>query len=339
MPITLKPLRDQVMVVTGASSGIGLATARAAARHGTRLVLAARSANALSELSRELTALGTDAYVVPTDVARFEDVASLAREAHTRFGGFDTWVNNAGVGLYGELETVPVDDMRRLFDINFWGVVHGSLEAAKHLKTRGGALINVGSTVSDRAAPLQGIYSASKHAVKGFTDALRMELEAEGAPVSVTLVKPGPIDTPFTENAKNYMDKAARHIPTVYAPEAVADAILHCAETPVRDVYVGASGKVQAAMGLWAPRLTDWFMEKAAIPGFKADKPAPPREHNALDRPSEHLTTRGNYDGHVARSSLYTQASLHPMVAGAAIVGAGLALARVLGNGRRRRWR
>ena len=335
MAVTLKPLRDQVMVVTGASSGIGLATARAAARQGTRLVLAARSANALEELARELRALGTEAHTVPTDVARPEDIRNVAEQANARFGGFDTWVNNAGVGMYGELESVPVGDMRRLFDINFWGVVHGSLEAARHLETRGGALINVGSTVGDRAAPLQGIYSASKHAVKGFTDTLRMELEAKGAPVSVTLVKPGPIDTPFTLNAKNYMDKAARHIPTVYAPEAVADAILHCAATPVRDVYVGASGKMIAAVGLWAPRVADWLLEKAA-PGFKGDKPPMPRERNALDRPSEHLATRGDYDGHVARSSLYTQASLHPMLAGAAIVGAGWALTKVLGNVRRR---
>lgn len=332
----LKPLREQVLVITGASSGIGLATARLAARQGARLVLAARSANALGDLARELEASGGEALAVPADVSRPDDVRHLGERALARFGRFDTWINNAGVGAYGRLAEMPLEDMRRIIDTNFFGVVAGSLEAARHLRHQGGAIINVGSTVSDRAAPLQGIYSASKHAVKGFTDALRMELEAEGAPISVTLVKPGPIDTPFTRNAKNYMATAPQHVPTVYAPEAVADAILHCAETPVRDVFVGASGKVQAAMGLWAPRLTDRVMEAAAIPGFQSDKPAGPRGDNALDRPSERLAERGDYPGHVSRSSLYTWASLNPAITGTALVGAGWALWKVLGGSRRR---
>src|SRR5213076_34618 len=109
-----------------------------------------------------------------------------------RFGGFDTWVNNAGVSVYGRIEQVPIEDLRKIFETNFWGVVYGSRIAMEQMKNTGGggALINIGSTLSDRAIPLQGMYSASKHAVKGFTDALRIELESESAPVSVTLIKP-----------------------------------------------------------------------------------------------------------------------------------------------------
>ncbi len=248
MAVKLKKLDEQVMVITGASSGIGLSTARIAAKQGARLVLAARSENALRQLTDEIKGQGGEAVYVVADVGKREDVQAIARKAQEAFGGFDTWVNNAGIGMYGKLEEVAIEDMRKLFETNLWGLIYGSLEAVKHLKRRGGALINVGSTESDRALPLQGAYAASKHAVKGFTDALRMELEHEDAPVSVTLVKPGAIDTPFPINAKNYLEREPQHVPPVYAPEVVADAILHCAEMPVRDVFAGGGGKGNAAL-------------------------------------------------------------------------------------------
>ncbi|MDQ3649904.1 MAG: SDR family oxidoreductase [Acidobacteriota bacterium] len=339
MDVKLKKLNEQIIVITGASSGIGLSTARMAAKQGVRLVLAARSGNALRQLTDEITRDGGKAVSVVADVSRQEDVAAIARKAQEAFGGFDTWVNNAGIGMYGKLEDVAIEDMRRLYETNVWGLIYGSLEAVKHLKRRGGALINVGSTVSERAIPLQGIYSSSKHAVKGFTDALRMELEYDGAPVSVSLVKPGAIDTPFTTNAKNYLDREPHHVPPVYAPEVVAEAILHCAETPVRDVFAGGGGKGNAVIGQYAPRLADKYMESSVISGTKSDRPPRPREQNALERPSEHLAERGNYEGHVAKTSLYTRASLHPVLTGAVLVGAGLAIAalvRAPQNGARR---
>jgi short-subunit dehydrogenase len=216
---------------------------------------------------------------VVADVGKHEDVCEIARVAQEAFGGFDTWINNAGTSIYGKLEDVPVADMRRLFETNFWGLIYGSLEAVKHLKPKGGALINLGSTVSDRAIPLQGMYSATKHAIKGFTDALRMELEQAGAPVSVTLVKPGAIDTPFPHNAKNYLETEPQQPSPVYAPETVARTILHCAETPERDVFVGAGGKVIAALGHYAPHLTDKLMEGTFIRATKSQQsdkePAP----------------------------------------------------------------
>lgn len=332
MKVILKKLDQQVIVITGASSGIGLTTARMAAQKGAHLVLAARSKDALHKLTDEITHNGGRAVYVVADVSRQEDVREIAQVAKSSFGGFDTWINNAGTGMYGKLEDVNIDDMRRLFDTNFWGLVYGSLEAAKHLKQRGGALINVGSTVSERAIPLQGVYSASKHAVKGFTDALRMELEEGGAPISVTLVKPGAIDTPFPINARNYLDTQPQHVPPVYAPDAVAEAILYCAETPTRDVFVGAGGKVPAALGHYAPRTADKFMAATIIPGTKSGKPPLPREKNGLDRPSERLAERGDYPGHVAKSSIHTKASLHPMLTGAVIIGVGLTAAALWGG-------
>jgi short-subunit dehydrogenase len=337
MKVTLKKIKDQVMVITGASSGIGLTTARMAAERGARLVLAGCSEGALEQLNEELTAKGIDAITVTADVGHIDEVRKICRAAEERFGAFDTWVNNAGIGMYGKVEEGDIEDMRKLFETNFWGVVYGSLEAVKHLKGKGGdyggALINIGSTESDRAVPLQAIYAASKHAVKGFTDALRMELEESGAPVSVTLIKPGPIDTPFTSNAKNYLDSEPQHLPPVYAPETVAQAILHAAETPIRDLFVGGGGKANSALGYYAPRLADKIGEKIFISGTRSEKPA--RDKDALDEPSEDLRARGDYSGHVARTSWYTQSTMHSVLTGFAVVGAAFTLKALWSGGRR----
>lgn len=321
-----KKLNQQVIVITGASSGIGLATARMAARHGAKLVLAARSKQALRKLTDEIRNQGGEAEYVVADVQNPKHVREIVKTAQSEFGGFDTWVNNAGVGIYGDLQKTPIEDMRKLFETNFWGEVYGSLEAIKHLKKRGGVLINVGSTVSDRAIPPQGIYAASKHAVKGFTDALRMELEKDKAPVAVCLIKPAAIDTPFPTNAKNYMPKEPHHAPPVYSPEVVARAILHCAVNPQRDVMVGASAKMNEEIEHYAPGIADKFMAGRMKKQQMSNRPAGPVEDNALDNASEDLQERGNYEGKVSDRSFYTEASLHPAITASAAVGLGLAI-------------
>src|SRR4051812_25223061 len=292
MDVKLKKLSEQVFVITGASSGIGLVTAREAARRGAKLVVAARAEDALRQLVEEINSKGGEAVYVAADVGNHSEVRRIAETALERFGRIDTWVNNAGVSIYGKIVDTPVEDMRRLFETDFWGVVHGSLAAVEHLRQRGGALINVGSTVSDRAIPLQGVYSSSKHAVKGFTDALRMELEEEGAPVSVTLIKPGAIDTQFTKHAKNLLDKEPALPPPVYAPEAVAEAILHCAETPVRDVFVGFGGKALGMMEKYTPRLGDKVMETFMFDAQKKDEPAGADRERGLYEASGELKER-----------------------------------------------
>jgi len=212
-----------------------------------------------------------------------------------------------------------------LFDTNYWGVVHGSIVACNHLRVRGGALINIGSVLSDVAIPIQGTYCATKHAVKGYTDALRMELEEEGAPISVTLIKPSAIDTPYTKHAKNLMPVEPQNPPPVYAPETVAEAILHCAENPERDLYVGGGGAVLAQAGHHAPRLTDKLMQAAMFDVQKSDRPKPAGRRDSLYAPTKDGDERGNYPGHVAESSIYTKAKLHPVIAGSLIAGLGFA--------------
>ncbi|MES2743304.1 MAG: SDR family oxidoreductase [Pseudomonadota bacterium] len=260
MATHLKALRSQVMLITGATSGIGLVTARAAAAKGASLVLAARDSAALDQLAAELRANGGQVLAVPTDVGSRDEVAALGRAALSHYGRIDSWVNNAGVSIFGRLREVPLADQEKLFQTNFWGVVHGSLVALDLMKEGGGALINIGSEVSDRAVPLQGMYCASKHAVKGFTDALRMEIEKDRVPISVTLIKPAGIDTMFVNHARNYMDKEPELPAPLYAPELVADAILYAAEHRRRDIYVGGAAKMVALEGFAMPRLLDKFM-------------------------------------------------------------------------------
>jgi short-subunit dehydrogenase len=265
MHAKLKPLDEQVIVITGASSGIGLATAQAAAQAGALLVLAARSEARLAEIVRAIDGEGGQAIYVVADVGRKEDVQRIADAAVERFGRIDTWVNDAGVAIFGLLEQVSDADSRRLFDTNFWGVVYGSLAALPHLRRSGGALINIGSEVSDAVVPLQGMYSASKHAVKGFTDALRVEVaEVEKAPIAITLVQPTAVNTPYPQHARNYMDKEPKLPTPQLDPRKVADAILNAATKPTRDIKVGMMSKINTTVAKIAPALGEKLAAKQA---------------------------------------------------------------------------
>jgi NAD(P)-dependent dehydrogenase (short-subunit alcohol dehydrogenase family) len=229
--------------------------------------------------------------------------------------------------MYGRIADVPVEDARRLFETNYWGVVHGSLAALPHLREFGGALINVGSVLSETAYPLQGHYAASKHAVKGFTDSLRVELEEAGVPVVVTLVQPAAIDTPYPLHARNHLPTEPQHVPPVYAPEVVAGAILACAERPHRNLRVGGGAKMFTAIEKVAPGLAD-VMKKPHVEGQHAD--APPRDDDTLyePRPGDGRI-HGDYPGHVMRSSAYTAMAQRPRMTalGLAALGVGVGLA------------
>jgi len=324
-----KRLRDQVVVITGASSGIGLATARMAAARGARVVLTSRNEADLRMASEDINIRGGRATHVVADVAVPADMDRVADIAIREFGGFDTWVNNAGVSIYGRLIDVPMEDKKRLFDTNFWGVVNGCRTAVRHFARRGGTIINIGSIVSDRAIPLQGMYSASKQAVRGYTDALRMELEHDKLPVTVTLVKPASINTPFVDHARNYMAEAPALPPPVYAPEVVADVILRCAERRIREITVGGSGRVITAIGHMAPRTTDVYMERALFDQQK-DKSRSVSPLDSLYRPTRDGEATGPYEGHVMNSSIYTKAVMSdvtralPYLAAGALLAAGV---------------
>jgi len=277
MNARLKPIEEQAIVVTGASSGIGLATALMAAERGASVVLIARSGETLDATAAEIEAAGGEALAIAADVADRESLARAGHDAMARFGRIDTWVNNAGVAIYGLLEEVSEADNRRLFDTNFWGVVNGSLVAMPYLRRDGGALINVGSEVSEAVVPLQGMYGASKHAVKGFTDGLRVEVErVEGAPVSVTLIQPTAVNTPYPQHAKNYMQREPKLPDPQIDPVQVAEAILKAASEGGRDVKVGAMAEMNTKMSALMPRLADRMAAKYIDRQQKEEPPVDP---------------------------------------------------------------
>lgn len=300
MAVTLKPIDQQVIVITGASSGIGLTTARAAAERGAKVVLAARSVDTIrreaERINQASQGAGGQALAVECDVSDREQVTQLAAQAVQAFGRIDTWVNNAGISIYGRLEEAGEEDSRKLMETNFWGVYFGSLAALPHLRSNGGALINVGSEVSEAAAPLLGMYVASKHAVKGFTDSLRVEVEeVDKAPVSVTLIQPTAVNTPFPHHARNYMDVEPSLPSPRIDPSDVADAILHAAAHPTRHTHVGTMSKINTAAAKLMPNMADKMSGRMEKQMRGVEAPVHPR--GALYESSESIGLAGQTHG------------------------------------------
>ena len=332
MTLTFRPLSEQVVVLTGATSGIGLATARRLSTEGARLVLVARGEEDLNRLADEL---GRErAHAHPADVGDPDAVTQAAEAAVRRFGRIDTWINDAGVAIYGRVEDVPLDDQRRLFDTNYWGVIHGTLAALRTFRAQGGTgkIVNVGSQLSDRAMILQGPYSASKHAVKAITDAVRMEVDEEGLDISLTLIKPGAVNTPYMEHARNYMDtEATVNPPPSYDPELVAKAIAHACTHDARDLDVGGAGWATAKLTRVAPRTTDAIMTATGRMLQRGDTPPRPGMRDNLYGTARGLEERSGVTGTARRTSAMLEAQMHPFAAaaiGAALVATAVALAR-----------
>jgi len=318
----LKPLDQQTLVITGASSGIGLATARAAVRRGARVFLVSRNGAALAEICRTLTAAGGEAAFATADVGDAVQLRAAAEVAIARFGEIDSWINVAGVAIYAPLLETPIAEHERLFRTNYWGVVHAARIAVPLLRANGGAFVTVGSIASDLGSPILGAYAASKHALKGFIDSLRIELIAERAPISVTLIKPSGIGTPLAEHAANYMGAAAKVPPPAYSPEVVARAILHTVQHPRRELTVGGAGIVQTLVAAHSPRLADWI--SSFVPPLLKDGRRPANASNNLEGPGDDGETRSPHEPSKP-FSLYTGAALNPGLALGLVGALGLA--------------
>ena len=329
MHISLKPLSEQTIVITGGSSGIGLATAQDALAHGARVVLVARDEDTLKSVVHELSRSGGKADYVAADVGEREQVRHVVDTVIQRYGGFDTWVNDAGVGVYATLEELSDEDHARMFQTNYWGVVFGSTEALRHLRERGGALINIGSISSDVPAPILSSYTASKHAVKGFTNSLRLELIHDRAPVSVTLIRPSGIHTPFGLHARNYLDKESRVPPPVYHPKLVSQAILHAAARPTREVTIGGSGMAMTWLTRLFPRFADRLFTYMYYRAAVSDQ-ARTETRSALYASSGGGNELGDQEGHIRKMSFYTRHQMSPwMKAGCAAAATALVVGAV----------
>ncbi|MDQ3354633.1 MAG: SDR family oxidoreductase [Actinomycetota bacterium] len=293
MTIDLKPLDQQVIVVFGASSGIGRATALAAAERCAQVVGAGRDQAALDSLVEETASAPGEVVVGTADADDQGEVEAIAELAVSRFGRIDTWAHVAGIAVYGPFEDITPEEFRRVIDVDLLGPVHGARAALPHLRANGGAFVVVSSEIAKRGFPLATSYSAAKHGVDGFLEALRVELQHAGAPVSVTQVMPAAIATPFFENARSRLGVRASGPPPVYGPEKVAEAILSAAEHPRRDVVVGGAAKVQLAIQRISPLLTDAFVRATAFRLQRSTEAKAPGDDALFDTPEGEDRVRG----------------------------------------------
>ena len=267
-------LNGKVVVITGASSGIGRAAALQFANKGAKLVLGARDSDALMSLVEACHEDGAEAMAFSVDVSEEAEVIALRDAAFERFGHIDVWVNNAAAYLVGRVDQVPSDAVRRLFEINFMGVVHGSKAALEEFERRGsGVLINVGSVAGKAPYAHASAYCATKHAVHGFTHALRQELA--GTDIHACIVAPHTVDTPLFEHAANFSGRVIEAMRPIYSPERVAAAVVSCAQRPRREVIVGTMPRVMASFHRTMPLVYERVEPKMVERDHLGDEPAP----------------------------------------------------------------
>jgi NAD(P)-dependent dehydrogenase (short-subunit alcohol dehydrogenase family) len=270
-----KPLREQVVVVTGASTGLGRAIARGAGAGGAKVVLAARNEEALANGVGEIEQAGSEALAVPTDVADLAQVRNLVDRAVERFGRIDTFVANAMVTVYAEAADLEPDELRRVMDVNFFGVVNGYWAALPHLRETRGTFLHVSSALAYRGIPLQAAYCASKAAARNFLESARVELQKHADDVAVSLVLPGAIDTPQFDRDRQKTGFQPQPVPPIYEPEPFADAVLHCCEHPIRELPIGWGAQKLLWGQKLSPRAGDWMLRRMGWRSQRTDDPKP----------------------------------------------------------------
>lgn len=266
----LKPINQQVVSVVGASSGIGREAAIRFAQRGAKVVVSARSQSGLESLVKEITDFGGEAIAVVANVEKFEQVKAIADKTVEVYGRLDTWVHVPAIGLFANFDDITPEEFKHVIDVNLMGQVYGAMAALPHLKREGrGALIHISSMEARRSLPYQSAYSSSKHGVDGFIDAMRLELIHDKWPISVTSIKPAVINTPFWNNGLTKLGVKPSGTPPYYDPRLVANAILHAAEHPTRDLLVGDVAKILDLLHRISPALTDSLL---LLVGFQSQR-------------------------------------------------------------------
>jgi len=326
----------RVIVITGGSSGIGHATALEFARRGDSVAIAARGAEALARTAREIEAAGGQALAITADVAHFDDVARIAAETIAKFGQIDVWINNASVAEWGTVESLAIDTIDRVIAVDLLGTIYGCKGVLPHFRARGrGVIINVASGLAERAVPLLSTYSAAKAGVKGFTDALRMELAAAAPGINVVLILPSSINTPFYSNGRSRLGVRPHPVSVIYPPKSVAEAIVRVAEKPKREVYVGAMAKALSLAQRLSPAAMDAYMLQGGRMFREQLTTTPDSGQSNLFASPEDSRIEGDFTSASRRGSVYTR--LFGARKGGGIVLFGAAALMLFAMSRRRR--
>jgi NAD(P)-dependent dehydrogenase (short-subunit alcohol dehydrogenase family) len=306
-----KPVSEQVVVVAGASSGIGRAAARALAERGARVVVSGRNRDGLDGAVREIEERGSEGLAVVADATSLVDAESLCARAVERFGRIDTFVNSVMVTVYAEVEELEPDELRRVMDVNFLGRAHSYRAALPHLKETRGTFVDVNSGLAYRGIPLQAAYCASKAAGRVYFESARVELEKHGVPVDLCLILPGGINTPQFDRGRTKLGRQPQPMPPIYQPEVVAEAIVHCCERPERELPVTwAAQKLLWGQKL-SPRAGDLVLLRNGWSGQTTGRPKPAdAPDNLWDTIPGDPGAHGRFDDRARRSSAWTEARL-----------------------------
>jgi short-subunit dehydrogenase len=304
-----RALHEQVVVITGASSGIGRETALLFGEQQASVVLAARNETALRDVAEMIEQRGGRAHVVVTDVSEWEQVERLAQEAVNHFGRIDTWVNNAAVAVYGLVEDLTLHDIERTIKVDLMGQIYGMKAVLPQMILQEeGTIINVSSVEGRRAVPFHSAYAAAKHGVNAFSDTLRMEMERHHPGIKVTVVMPASINTPFFDHARSRMGARPKPLPPVYEPHDVAKAIVSAAITPQRDIYVGSASKTISSLHAISPALVDRLMLTGGAGFALQQDDEPVTQVGILDEPSMGVGRSTGDWSDQTHSSVYTRA-------------------------------
>ena len=328
---------SQVIVITGASSGIGRAIVRRFAGPGVHIGLLARSREGLDGAAREVEQAGGEALVLPTDVADPDAVDAAAAAVEEAFGPIDVWINDAMTTVFAFFEDIEPDEFKRATEVTYLGTVWGTRSALKRMVPRDrGAIVQVGSAMAYRGIPLQAPYCGAKHAIKGFQESLRTELRHKGSNVHLSMVQLPGVNTPQFDHCRDKLPKRPMPVPPIYQPEVAADAVHFAAHSDRREIYVG----IPTVYTIWGNRLAPWLAERylarTAVASQQSDvEKAPDRQDNLFEPPNGDPGAHGDYDERAHGRSIQLMATKRrgALLAGVALAGAAAATAAAL-NGR-----